>query len=68
MSVLLFVGLWLMLQSRQLAQALKAKAEADHRLRLAQLELMRAVERQLAENNRGQNEDYPPPRWSPGRN
>lgn len=68
MSVLLFVGLWLMLQSRQLAQALKAKAEADHRLRLAQLELMRAVERQLTETNRGQNEDYPPPRWSPGRN
>lgn len=45
--VLLFIGLWLMLQARELGKALKEKAEADRRLRHAQFEMLQAIERKL---------------------
>lgn len=63
------ICLWLMLQGRQLAKAYRAKAEADHRLRLAQLELMRALERHLGEiSDSPRGELFLPGRLGAGRN
>jgi hypothetical protein len=45
--VFLFIGLWLMLQAREFLKALKEKAEADRRLREAQFNLLKAMERKL---------------------
>ena len=45
---LLFIGLWLMLQARELGKALKQKAEADRRLREAQFKMLQPIERKLS--------------------
>lgn len=58
-----------MVQAPQLAKALRAKSEADHRLHLAQIELMKAIEKHLKENYHEPADGvFPAPRWKPGRN
>ena len=44
---LILICAWLMFQARELGKALKEKAEADRRLRQAQFEMLRAIERKL---------------------
>lgn len=63
------ICLWLLLQSRHLAKALRAKAEADHRLRMAQIELMKAAERRLRDFCReSKGGGLAVMRWKPGKN